>query len=112
MFLCHCRHQSLLAVVASVPRDTSLSELNVAIRSLASALGCETTVIVIGLSAHGVLYGETNPLFVISPLQAESTVIQSTSCCSLKVNRFLVGIDQTPSEHLVVENVQHEPHCP
>ena len=112
MLLCHCRHQSLLAVAASVPLDTSLSELNVAIRSLASALGCETTVTVIGLCAHGVLYGETNPLFVISPLQAESTVIQSTSCCSLNVNRFLVGINQTLSEHRVVETVQHELHCP
>ena len=58
MLLCHCRHQSL----AFVPRDTSLSELNVAIRSLASALGCETTVTVTGLCAYGVLYSENKPI--------------------------------------------------
>ena len=61
VLLCHCRHQSLLAVIgyASVPRDTSLSELDVAIRGLASALGSETTVTVIGLCAHGVLHAES-----------------------------------------------------
>ena len=52
----------------------------------------------------------TNPLLVSSPLQAESTVIQFTSCCSLKVNRFPEAIDQTLSKHVVVD-VQHEPHC-
>ena len=39
-----------------VSRDTSLSELNVAIRSLASALGCEASITVTGLCAHGVLH--------------------------------------------------------
>ena len=64
VLLCRSRHQSLLAVVgyASVPRDTSLSELKVATRSLASALGCETTVTVIGLCAHGVLYGDNKSI--------------------------------------------------
>ena len=57
-----------------------LSELNVAIGSLASALGCETSVTVTGLRARGVLFfSKAKLLFVNSPLQAELTVIQSTS---------------------------------
>ena len=62
--LCHCRRQSLLTVIeyAFVPRDTSLSELNAAIRSLTSVLGCEATVTVTDLCAHGVLYGESKPI--------------------------------------------------
>ena len=42
-----------------VSRDTSLSELNVTIRSLASALGCEAGRTVTGLCAHGVLHDES-----------------------------------------------------
>ena len=43
------------------------------------------------------------------PLQAESTVSQSTSCRSLKGNKFPVAIDQAPSRDPIVENVRHEP---
>ena len=42
-----------------VSRDASLSELNVAIRNLASTLGCEASITVTGLCAHGVLHGES-----------------------------------------------------
>ena len=44
-----------------------------------------------------------------SSLQAESTVTQSTSCCSLKDNRFPVPIYRAPSRNPVVESVRHEP---
>ena len=78
VLLCHCRHQSLLAVCgyASVLRDTSDE------RGLASALDCEASVTVIGLCSYGVLRGENKSS---SPVQVESTVTQFTSCCSLKV---------------------------
>merc|ERR1719463_148911 len=46
------------------------------------------------------------------PLHPESTLSQSTSCCSLRDTSEPVAISQAPSSEPVVENAQHEPHCP
>merc|ERR1711898_71167 len=46
------------------------------------------------------------------PLHPESTLSQSTNCCSLRETRLPLAISHAPSNAPVVENDQHEPHCP
>merc|ERR1712190_146481 len=46
------------------------------------------------------------------PLHPESCLSQSTNCCSLSETSLPLAISQAPSEEPVVENDQHEPHCP
>ena len=61
---------------------TSLSDLNDATRSRASARCCGVTVTC--LCALGTLLVKSEAIVMSTPLQPESTVSQFTSCCSLK----------------------------
>ena len=83
--LCHCRRQILLAVGGhvSVSRDTSRGDPHGATLSFAFFLHCGVTVTVTGPRAHVTVFGEIEAVVHdLNVTQAESTVSQSTSCCT------------------------------
>ena len=86
--LCHCRHKK----TCSLSVDTSLYDPHGATRSFASALHYGVTAT--GLRARGTLLDESEPLPASPPLQPESTVTQSRSCCSHK-RRQVVGDNES-----------------
>ena len=75
------------------PSDIS-DDVHSTTRILASAL--TTGVTAAGLRARGTLLDESKPLSMNTPLQPESTVTQSTSCCSHKGEKLRVAINPAP----------------
>ena len=55
---------------------------------------------------------KAKPLSMNTPLPAESTGSQSTSCCSLKSDKLQVALNQANSGGTLSENAQHGPTAP
>ena len=83
-----------------------MGELNVATRSLASALSCETTVTVISLCANGVLHGESKT--VVRELTGTSGINRYNPRAVVRLKS--TDFQKQSTKYSVVVEVQHGPH--